>query len=404
MAGSKRGFSLACLGLMMFSVSALSQVVVEEHWSPYDYPKSFPEGVKVHIIQKGDTLWDLAGHYFNNPLLWPSIFQANPYIGDPNLIYPGDPLRLDVGIVVDEETIAGNLEGEVTPETEEFGEMEDFANADGDESGDELVTDRSETTSFMDGTSEFVILPAGDRSDMECSTYLYPAGEPKAELPFEFFIAGSEYEDTELMGLETVVYLSQGRNQGVMPGEEYSVRRRGRSVYMPKKIGRGAFIGTAIDQVGKVKILAVQEETSTGIIAASCTEILAGDFLVPYEQEPIPLITELPVANRWEEFDKTGHATIVYSEDDVLAFGKGHLTNIDMGINDNVAPGDLFLIYRENPQNKPKIGLNLPAIYLGHGVALRTEDNTSVMKIIEGFKEIKVGDLVVPYQSASFEN
>ena len=401
MTGSKRRYLVAFSGLLLLSVSAVAQVTVEEHWSPYDYPKSFPEGVKVHIIQKGDTLWDLSEQYFNNPRLWPALYEANSYIQDPHLIYPGDPLRLDVGIVVDEATITDDVAADETATTDEFGELEDFAQADGTE---ELVNDRSETTSFMDGSSEFVILPAGDRSDMECSTYIYPADKANADLPFEFIVAGSEHEDIDLIGIGTVVYLSQGSNNGIAAGEEYSVRRNVSPVFLPKEVGKGDFVGVAVDQVGRVRILAIQDESSTGIVVDSCTEILHGDFLIPYEQEPIPLITELPVANRWEEFDKSTFGTVVYSEDQVLAFGKGHLTNINLGINDNVAPGDLFIIYRENPQSNLKKGLDLPAIYLGHGVALRTEDNTTVMKIIEGFKEIKVGDLVVAYQSANFEN
>ena len=374
---------------------------MKSHWSPYDYPRTIPEGVKVHIIQKGDTLWDLSEQYFNNPRLWPALYEANSYIQDPNLIYPGDPLRLDVGIVVDEESITEDVAVDESGATDDFGELEDFGEADG---SDEQVNDRSETTSFMDGSSEFVILPAGDRNDMECSTYIYPAEKSSSELPFDLFVAGSEHEDPDLIGTGTVIYLSQGRNNGITAGEEYSVRRQVMPVHMPKEIGKGEFLGIAIDQVGRVRVLAVQEESSTAIVVDNCTEVTEGDFLIPYEQEPIPLITELPVANRWEEFDKTNSGTIVYSEDKVLAFGKGQLTNINLGINDNVAPGDLFIIYRENPRNNPKKGLSLPAIYLGHGVALRTEDSTTVMKIIEGFKEVKVGDMVVAYQSESFEN
>lgn len=405
MTGSKRKLGMAFLCFMLLSASAIAQTTVEEHWSPYDYPKTIPADVKVHIIQKGDTLWDLAEQYFNNPRLWPSIYQANSYIQDPNLIYPGDPLRLDVGIVVDEETITDDLDaGDGDSSDAEFGELEDFAQNDGDEGNGELVNDRSETTSFLDGSSEFVILPAGDRADMECSTYIYPSSKPKAKLPFDLVVAGSEYEDTVLIGTGTVIYLSQGAEEGISPGEVYSVRRTVRPVHMPGKIGKGSFVGMAIDQVGRIRVLAVQQHSATAIVEAACTEILQGDFLVPYEQEPIPLITELPVANRWEEFNKEGSGTIVYSEDDVIAFGKGHLVNVTLGIDDNVAPGDLFLLYRENPQNNPKKGYILPAIYLGHGVALRTEDNTTVVKIIEGFKEIKVGDLAVAYQTADFEN
>ncbi len=45
---------------------------------------------KVHVVKKGDTLWDIAGFYYNNPFLWRNIYNANlDKIEDPHWIYPG---------------------------------------------------------------------------------------------------------------------------------------------------------------------------------------------------------------------------------------------------------------------------------------------------------------------------
>ena len=49
---------------------------------------------KVYTVKKGDTLWDIAGLYFEEPWHWPSLWNNNPNIDDPNLIFPGDRLRL----------------------------------------------------------------------------------------------------------------------------------------------------------------------------------------------------------------------------------------------------------------------------------------------------------------------
>ena len=78
------------LCLMLWSTAA-AQTPIADHWSPYDYPKQIPEGVQFHIVVDGDTLWGIAQQYFQNPFLWPQIYQANTYIQDPDLIYPGDP-------------------------------------------------------------------------------------------------------------------------------------------------------------------------------------------------------------------------------------------------------------------------------------------------------------------------
>ena len=48
-----------------------------------------------HDVVKGDTMWDITGHYLGNPFLWPSIWKINPQIKDAHWIYPGDTIHLD---------------------------------------------------------------------------------------------------------------------------------------------------------------------------------------------------------------------------------------------------------------------------------------------------------------------
>jgi hypothetical protein len=48
----------------------------------------------VHVVRKGDTLWDLCDSYYQNPWGWPKVWSYNPQIVNPHWIYPGDQLRL----------------------------------------------------------------------------------------------------------------------------------------------------------------------------------------------------------------------------------------------------------------------------------------------------------------------
>ncbi|MEN8373829.1 MAG: hypothetical protein ABFS34_00105 [Gemmatimonadota bacterium] len=42
-----------------------------------------------HEVRKGDTLWDLAGHFYGDPFLWPCIHRANEgLVANPHLILP----------------------------------------------------------------------------------------------------------------------------------------------------------------------------------------------------------------------------------------------------------------------------------------------------------------------------
>lgn len=51
--------------------------------------------LSAYIVKKGDTLWDLSEEFFQDPFQWPGIWENNPHIENPHLIYPGDSLNMD---------------------------------------------------------------------------------------------------------------------------------------------------------------------------------------------------------------------------------------------------------------------------------------------------------------------
>lgn len=53
-----------------------------------------PDAPAHYTVRPGDTLWDIAAHFLKDPWLWPQLWQENPQVTDPDLIYPGDRLEL----------------------------------------------------------------------------------------------------------------------------------------------------------------------------------------------------------------------------------------------------------------------------------------------------------------------
>ena len=47
-----------------------------------------------HVVQDGDTLYDLSGGYYGDVYQWPKMWAYNAHITNPHWIYPGDIIYL----------------------------------------------------------------------------------------------------------------------------------------------------------------------------------------------------------------------------------------------------------------------------------------------------------------------
>lgn len=83
--GVKRARGILMSLLMLWSIVAAAQQTPA--WLVKDAPARY-------VVKPGDTLWEIACRYLHDPWRWQEIWEENPGLENPNLIYPGDQLVL----------------------------------------------------------------------------------------------------------------------------------------------------------------------------------------------------------------------------------------------------------------------------------------------------------------------
>ena len=343
--------------------ASTNDIVVAPHWSRNQGPTSYPEGTQLHIVQRGDTLWDISNSYLRNPFLWPQLWDANRYIENPHLIYPGDPIRIP-----DLDVVRGEGEEPGGPGTGPGGPGAGPGEEGGPGAGGPGVSGQP------GGPAGPQFRPAYEEITIQCAGYL------REEADDDFRIFGSE-EDGHKDGIATgdVVYLNRGSEDGVSPGDSFYLQREVDFTW--------GIDGSYVRRSGWLRILAVQEETAMAEIVQACLDINLGDYLTPFEPIPVPLLPLEPVPTRLTPETGRMRGKIAASLDDLATLGQGYLVSIDLGREDGVVPGNIFTIFRYLYDGAPRKVLGTLAI-------LTVQREHSTAKIMESKDYVLTGDLV----------
>lgn len=85
------------IALALGNVKGVSKVDnrLEVHQKEAAEKKPAPPKPRFYQVESGDTLSKIAEEYYNDPLKYNQIFEANqPMLSDPDKIYPGQMLRI----------------------------------------------------------------------------------------------------------------------------------------------------------------------------------------------------------------------------------------------------------------------------------------------------------------------
>jgi hypothetical protein len=328
------------------------------HWTPYDLPTEYPDGVTIHTVVTGDTLWDLAAAYLGDPYLWPQLWERNPYINDSHWIYPGDPIVIDVAVQAPPTEIQ-----DVVPE--------------------ETTTSEFEQPLAEEGRRESrgEPRPLGSPADVYCFARLY---QDESVFPFTVMSAERiEFQDSFSEG--DIVYIDGGVEQGVAAGDRFFVLTKIRPL---RHVDSTANLGMIYSMVGQIKVLCAQENSAIAEITYACDPIDIGNVLQPFRPVPVPLVIDPDPTDRCDVPNGKPIGTIIYTRDDQIEIGAGWLIFIDIGSADGVYPGQFATVYRDNPVK------GMPRLVLAEIGILTVEEQYSTAILTNGWSSVFVGDRV----------
>jgi hypothetical protein len=326
---------------------------------PEASPVLNPRHPETYVVQPGDTLWDIASTFLRDPWYWPEIWQINPDVENPHLIFPGDVLSLaylDDGRPVVSVTERGPVAGSGLVER-----LSPRVRA-------EPLEDAIQTIPY-ETLRAFLSRPA-ILEESELDTLPYIVAHPEGLL-------GSAGHD---------VYV-RGTDAG--EGAVFNFVHPGDALVDPDD---GTIIGYQGLYVGQGRVRRTGDP-STVFLTETSREALIGDYLVT--EDNVPPTTFLPRAPV-EAVD----GRIISVLDGVSLIGQYQVIVLNRGARHGLQPGHVLSVYRTGATiSDPVRGrsgekVKLPDEPAGTTMVFRTFDRISYALVMEATNDIHVLDSV----------
>ncbi len=347
-----------------------------------DHPDSY-------VVKRGDTLWDISARFLKKPWLWPEIWQANPQIKNPHLIYPGDVISLAYLDRVAARVQAG--ERTASPlNAVPLEEIEPFLR-------DTRMVSSIDQLPYVVGLEE-------NRTRAVRGHVAYVRGLEGVAPGQRYLVVRAEkrYRMVERAGLCCDLFQSQDLDARGRPGPDDGTLWSN-AVFPSKNTELMGYelVTQTTGTVTRGEVGGIQ--ASTVLLDNEGREVRVGDRLVPVEAQPYDL-QFFPHPPRQQA--KYGRLTVMSIADQLTSGGTRDVIAISGGAREGIDNGTVFSLWRrgDSVSDRVKSGLDrdddvtlfenkvrLPDEFAGHAMVFRTFDNVSYALVMSSVKPVRVG-------------
>jgi hypothetical protein len=285
------------LGLIMAALMLPPVAVAQSVELATDHPETY-------TVQGGDTLWDISAMFLSEPWRWPDIWQVNPQIQNPHLIYPGDEVYLSYQ---DGRPVLSVRRSGVRPTVKLSPSVREVA-----------LNDLAVPTIPIDAIQQFLLRPkVVGEGLLDASPYIVSLGKER--------LIGGAGQRVYVRGFEDY---GSGR---------YTVYRQGTAYVDPDDPEQ--VLGYEAVHIADA-VLESSGDPATMVISASKREVLAGDRLLAVAEEPLDSHF-FP-----REPDSTVDGRIISVVDGVSQIGQHQVVVLNLGSTDGVDVGHVMAVYQ----------------------------------------------------------
>jgi hypothetical protein len=341
-----------------------------------------------YVVQKGDTLWDIAARFLNEPWLWPEIWQANPQVENPHLIYPGDVLSLAYlggrpTLIKKSPTIRRTSEEAIT--TVPLGEIEAFLR-----SAHVLDEDTYNSLPYIVGLEEGRLRVAEGQVAYVRGADFRPGQRWAVVRPSVRFAAHPHSADEE----PRLVRDEWDAKNGVRP--------HGSGMQWAYHIGADngyEVLGYEVIEMAQ-GVVTVEGDPATLLITPGGRDAAVGDLLIPYDPQPYDLF----FYPRPPDAVPANFRVLAMTER-LSVGGPRDVVALSAGAREGVENGQVYSVWqqselvRDEIAHKPRIVANmkknkvqLPDEFVGHVMIFRTFDKVSYGLIMDGIRPVQLND------------